>query len=288
MTLIVAEAHPDIAFMVGDTLLSHVHFQLRQEIGPIRGEFHALKVQILNGSTVIAFAGHYDPAMERVRALDAALRANDTIDPTEWMSDQGPVNGCDFLLLSKRNQKKLYSFIEGQFRECQRAFIGDLSEYERYLEYKKPYSGPAARIVVEKDGSKSSVEVTSGEKEFDIVSDAMELTTWNNVAKKHATVGAISGAVIRVVDARISGDFEYLQSVETAHFPWEPLSGYTLLASNEDRRGVGIYFRSGNCGFILPVCAENACVPVSAFTLNSFIEMAKDGFAMKLEGGTWA
>jgi hypothetical protein len=176
----------------------------------------------------------------------------------------------------------------GDFRECQRAFIGDLSEYKRYLGYRKQYNGPATRTIANGDGSISSVEVTPGEREFDIVSDAMELTTWDNVGKKYATVGAISGAIVRVVDARISGDFEYLQTVEIAHFPWEPLSGYTLLASNEDRRGIGIYFRSGNRGFILPVCAESACVPISALTLNSFIEVARDSLAMKLEGGTWA
>ena len=288
MTLIIAEAHPDIAFMVGDTLLSHENFQLRDDIGPVGGEFHALKIQILNGCTVVAFAGEYEPAMERVRALDAALRVSETVDPAAWMSNQGPVDTCDFLLLTKKDRKKLYSFIGGNFQECQRAWIGDLSEYKCYLGYRKQYNGPATRIIANKDGSTSTFEVTPGEREFDIVSDAMELTTWDNVGKKYATVGAISGAIIRVIDARISGDFEYLQSVEVAHFPWEPLSGYTLLASNEDRRGIGVYFRSGNRGFILPVCAESACVPVSALTLNSFIEVARDSLAMNLEGGTWA
>lgn len=200
MTLIVAEAHPDIAFMVGDTLLSDVHFQLRDELGPVRGEFHALKIQILNGSTVVAFVGDYARAMERVRALDAALRASrDTFDPAEWMSQQGQVNGCDFLLLIKNEQKRLFSFIEGQFRECQRAFIGDLSEYQRYLKNKKPFRGPLTRTVIGQGGSKSSVKMTVGEKEFDIVSDAMELTTWNNVAKKQATVGAIEAASLFVI-----------------------------------------------------------------------------------------
>jgi len=128
MTLIVAEAHADIAFMVGDTLLSHTSFQLSDEIGPVGGEFHTLKIQVLNGSTVVAFAELYEPAMERVRSLDAALRSHSTLDAAAWMSDQASVEGCDFLLLTKNDKKNLHSLIEGKFRECQRAFIGDLYE----------------------------------------------------------------------------------------------------------------------------------------------------------------
>ncbi|MDT9702618.1 hypothetical protein, partial [Streptomyces sp. P17] len=62
MTLVVAHAEPDICFMVGDTLLSHEHFTLKGDIGPVNGEFHSLKIQIVTGELAIGFAGNFDTA----------------------------------------------------------------------------------------------------------------------------------------------------------------------------------------------------------------------------------
>jgi hypothetical protein len=50
MTLVVGYADCDIGFMVGDTLLSHQDFRLPDDVGPVNGEFHSLKIQILNGA----------------------------------------------------------------------------------------------------------------------------------------------------------------------------------------------------------------------------------------------
>ena len=71
MTLIIAYADNDICFMVGDTLLSHEHFQLKRDIGPVNGEFHTLKIQILSGSIAVAFAGKFQESYHAVRELRA-------------------------------------------------------------------------------------------------------------------------------------------------------------------------------------------------------------------------
>jgi hypothetical protein len=47
MTLVVGCATPDIGYLVADTLLSF-EFDLKGRAGPVNGEFHALKIQILN------------------------------------------------------------------------------------------------------------------------------------------------------------------------------------------------------------------------------------------------
>ena len=56
MTLIVAMANDDIGFMVGDTVLTPLLEVRGNPVGPVNGEFHGLKIQILDGKTAIAFA----------------------------------------------------------------------------------------------------------------------------------------------------------------------------------------------------------------------------------------
>jgi len=154
------------------------------------------------------------------------------------------------------------------------------------MDLRKPYGGPATRRVVD-SGAAEEIPVTEGEKEFDIVSDAMEEISRDTVGRKHTSVGAISGCVIRVVDARISRQLEYMQAVEVSNFPWEPQGGFTVLAANTDNRGVGIFFRAGRRGFILPTCGETPCIASYASDLTAFIEEAKDKLGMTLIGGTW-
>jgi hypothetical protein len=119
--------------------------------------------------------------------------------------------------------------------------------------------------------SNAEIALTEGEKEFDVVSDALEALSRDTVGKKYVTVGAISGCVIRVVDARISKQLEYMQAVEVSNFPWEPEGGFTLLASNTEKRGIGVYLKSVRRGFIMPVCGEAPCVGSHANDLNAFI-----------------
>jgi hypothetical protein len=63
MTLILAVANRDIGFMVGETLLTPLLEVKGNPIGPVNGEFHGLKIQILNGETAIAFASSNASAM---------------------------------------------------------------------------------------------------------------------------------------------------------------------------------------------------------------------------------
>jgi hypothetical protein len=56
MTLIVAMANDDIGFMVGDTVLSPLLEVEGNPVGSVNGEFHGLKIQVLDGKTAIAFA----------------------------------------------------------------------------------------------------------------------------------------------------------------------------------------------------------------------------------------
>jgi hypothetical protein len=271
MTLVIAYADNDIGFMVGDTLLSHEHFQLKNDVGPVNGEFHSLKIQILNGSVAVAFAGRFQEAYQTVRELKSVLSAKPDTSPVEWLAQRG-LDNCEFLVLLNRAPKQLFRIADKRTLQHQRAYIGIQDEYKKYQELRKPYAGPA---------------VTDGEKEFEVVARAMEALSRDTVGRKHDAVGAISGCVIRVVDACNSKELEYMQAVEVSNFPWEPEGGYTVLAANAESRGVGIFFKAGGRGFILPVCAENPCVVSRATDLNSFIEEARNKFGMELTGGTW-
>jgi hypothetical protein len=286
MTLVIAHADSEIGFMVGDTLLSHEHFRLKEDIGPVNGEFHSLKIQILSGSIAVAFAGKFEEAYLAVRKLKDALSAHPDIDPVVWLAQREGIRGCEFLVLLNRDRKKLILISDGTTSEIQTTYIGMQDEYRRYLDLRKPYGGPATRSVID-NGVNTEIPVTDGEKEFDVVSDAMAALSCDTVGRKHATVGAISGCVIRVVDARLSGELEYLEAVEVSHFPWEPQGGFTMLAANTDNRGVGIFFRAGGRGFILPTCGKTPCIASQAPDLNTFLKEAKDNFGMTLAGGTW-
>jgi hypothetical protein len=129
------------------------------------------------------------------------------------------------------------------------------------------------------------LEQSAGEIEYLTCRNAMEI-----LSDEHRTtsVGAISGNIIVVVDARISIKLEYMQSVGTSFTPEEGLSGYTLLAANEDDpRGVGLYYRSGKMGFIMVVGDQEPCHKEYADTLDNFIKLAGQKYGLKLTGGTW-
>ncbi|WP_426611064.1 hypothetical protein [Bradyrhizobium sp. McL0616] len=287
MTLVVAHASPDICFMVGDTLLSHEHFQLKGDIGPINGEFHSLKIQILSGELAVAFAGNFDAAYSAVAALKLELSDDSTIDSAVWLASK-KLADVDFLVLKNEEKKQLFVIEHGEVRQATDAHIGDGEEWNRLLQLKQPYKGALERHTIDENGGITRSDlVTSGEQEFDVVSDAIEALSRDRVGRKQPTVGAISGCVVRIVDARISGQLEYLQAVEASNFPWEPAGGFTLLASNELSRGIGIFFRVGRKGFILPAGGTLPCVASTAETLQAFIEEARVKFGMKLTGGTW-
>jgi len=75
MTLVVGHAAKDIGFLVGDTLLSS-EFELKGDTGPVNEKFHALKIQILDSDTAVAFAGDVETSFDLIKKLCDELRAD--------------------------------------------------------------------------------------------------------------------------------------------------------------------------------------------------------------------
>jgi hypothetical protein len=254
VTLVIGYADNDIGFMVGDTLLSHEHFRLKDDVGPVNGEFHSLKIQILSGSIAVAFAGKFEEAYQAIRNLKAVLSAHPDIDPVGWLAQRDGLNGCEFLVLLNRDRKQLFRISDGTVSEFKTTYVGVQDDYRKYLELRKPYTGPATRLVID-GGANTEIPVTEGEKEFDVVSDAMEALSRDTVGRKHVTVGAISGCVIRVVDARLSEELEYMQSVEVSNFPWGPRADL-LCSQRTPTIEVLVYI-------LRPATAASCCLPVA-------------------------
>jgi hypothetical protein len=97
-------------------------------------------------------------------------------------------------------------------------------------------------------------------------------------------LGVISGNSVRVVDARISGELEYLQSGEASISPAEGRGGYSLLSSNSGQRGIAIYYVAGKFGYLFVVGDSEPCRKEDALTIQDFIKLAKDKYGLNLEG----
>ena len=100
------------------------------------------------------------------------------------------------------------------------------------------------------------------------------------------SIGAIAGCIVRVVDARISRELEYLQFGEAGISPEEGQIGFSVLASNSGARGIGIYYRVGKIGFLMMVGDRELCRVEKEPTIQSFIETAKTKYGLKLTGVT--
>jgi hypothetical protein len=109
-----------------------------------------------------------------------------------------------------------------------------------------------------------------------------------NEQRKNQSVGAIAGCITHVVDAKRSGELEYLQSVESTLSPEEGHSGYTILASNSGiTRGIGIYYRSGKIGFLFIAGDLERCRKERVETVEAFIHVAVAKYGLNLQGGMW-
>ena len=297
MTLVVASATSDFGFLIADTLLS-VPFYLKGHEGPVNGKFHALKIQILNSDTAIAFAGDVETSFKLIGNLYAELSADPGIDVCqrllesykrviERMLDQTPPD-CEFLVLQLTpDGRKLAHVTKKEISYRSRAYIGDSEAYQRMMSLRRARRPPTMQHVQGPDGTFRTVPlVTSeGEIEFEEVSNAMEELVHG---RQSESVGAIGGCVIRVVDARISGALEYLQSAEVSVSPAEGQSGFSALASNSSVRGIGIYYRSGKMGFLFIVGDAEPCRKEYAETLSQFLRAAKVKYGLDLVGGAWS
>ncbi len=295
MTLVVARVTPDIGFLVADTLLSS-EFELKDRKGPVNGKYHALKVQILDPNTAIAYAGDVKTSFELIKNLHVELSAAPSMRVCERLFESytqtvknttdRSLPDCEFLVLQlTQEERKLAHVTKDGVSYCERAYIGDPVEYKSMTELRRPYYPPKMQSVQQPDGTFRAMPlVTSdGEIEFAEVSNAMERLTHLRQSK---SVGAICGCVTRVVDARISGELEYLQLAEVSVSPAEGHSGFSVLASNSRIRGTAIYYLSGGMGFLFIVGDSEPCRKEYSDTLNQFVEVARAKYGLNLTGGT--
>jgi hypothetical protein len=286
MTLVVGGVTPDIGFLVADTLLSFEKYEPPKTVD----KSHALKIQILNPDTAIAFAEDVATSLNIITRVNIELRENPKISVCNRLFEfyKQRQHDCDFLILQLALQGKYLAHVTNEkLSYCERAYIGDGDEYKRMTELRHPYDPPKMQSVPQPDGTFRTVPLvtTDGEREFEEVSRALEkLTERRAQGRQVGSVGAICGCVVRVVNARISGKLEYLQSGESSIFPWEGRSGFSFLASNSDVRGIAIYYRSGKMGFLFIVGDSEYCRKEYAETLNKFVEMAGMKYGLTLTG----
>jgi hypothetical protein len=289
MTLVVGRGLSDIGFLVSDTILSSA-FEFEGRKGPVNGQSHALKILILSPTTAVAFAGDVEGSFKLIAKLHAELKADPkTLVPERLFELYTQVFGenfpdCEFLVLTQisSTERKLAHVTTKGVSYLSRAYIGDAAEYERMTELRKPYDPPKTQQVQQPDGTlRTEPLVTSaGEIEFEEIARALEDLTHQ---RKSETVGTISGSIIRVADARISKQLEYLQSAEATVSPWEGQAGYSFIASNSDVRGVGLYYQAGKLGYLFAVGDSEPCRKESAETLQRFKEIAKEKYGLNLE-----
>jgi hypothetical protein len=243
MTLVVGRALSDIGFLVSDTILSSA-FEFEGRKGPVNGQSHALKILILSPTTAVAFAGDVEGSFKLIAKLHAELKADPkTPVPERLFELYTQVFGenfpdCEFLVLTQisSTERKLAHVTTKGVSYLSRAYIGDAAEYERMTELRKPYDPPKTQQVQQPDGTlRTEPLVTSaGEIEFEEIARALEDLTHQ---RKSETVGAISGSIIRVADARISKQLEYLQSAEaTSRKTWLSFCGRRFRALSQRGR----------------------------------------------------
>ena len=294
MTLVVAYASREIGFIVADTLLSSPA-PLRGEEGPVNGASHALKVHILSGHVAVAFAGDPQLACALIAEVKANIEQTSGIDIAAFLHtsylarvSQGvDERRSDFLVLRLVGQEKVLEKVtlEAGIQRVEIAYIGDANGYRELMQLIAPYSGPRIRVVQLDDGSFDwgPFEAADGEQLFSVLSDAMEALCHR---RSVATVGAISDAITRVVDARISGELEYLQAVVAGRSVEEGATGYTLLAANVGARAMAIYFYAGRLGFVFLPGDPAGCQRLDAASDHAFIAEARSRYGIELTGPT--
>ncbi|MET3844912.1 hypothetical protein [Bradyrhizobium sp. OAE829] len=298
MTLIVAAATPDIGFLVSDTLVTTLMHIKGNPTGPVNGEFHTLKVQILNPRTAVAFAtsNAVDTAIKLISEVHGALQADPSLSAPDRLfeaykraieaSGGKDVPDCEFLVLTYNSAvRKLARVSSETITYPERAYIGDANEYKKMMELRQPYVPPAMQQVQQPDGTFKVLPlvVSAGEIEFEEISLALE-TLVNRCQGQ--SVGAIAGCIIRVVDAKASKEIEYLQLGEAGVSPEEGQTGFSVLASNTGKRGIGIYYKRGKIGFVMNVGDCEYCRVENAPTIRGFIEVAKAKYGLELSGPT--
>lgn len=293
MTLIVGYANEDIGFLVGETLLVPLLEVKGNPVGPVNGEFHGLKIQIIDDSTAVAFASSNaaDVALKLIGEIAQELQQNAKLDVVTRLveryselltvaKDSPP--DCEFLVLwIEGDRKRLAHIADGAPKHVERAYIGDPAQYKKYSELKKPYIGPTEQTVVHPDGTTTVEPIKDSKGLTEFIETGLALQALVEQRRREG-VGSIAGNVIRVVDARTSRKLEYLQTHEASVTQAEGTGGYSLLASNSKRRGVGIYYVVGKVGFVMIAGDAETCRKLPAETMDEFKRLAKDRFDLDL------
>jgi hypothetical protein len=296
MTLVYAAATPDIGFMVSDTLLEPLMEIKGNPTGPVNGQFHALKIQIIDSKTAVAFSTSNDAAAslaiiinvkEQLRTdpnmdVPNAVLAAYAVATKKAQNDVAP--DCEFLVLKVlASGKKLSRVTKDGVAQIERGYIGDAKAYARLVELRKPVPIPEIEHLQQPDGSfvTRPLKISSGETEFGEIAAAMDCLTQE---KKIQGVGAIPECVLRVLSAKKSSELEYLQSGEVSVFPWEERGGFSFLASNVDPCGVAVYCPSGKTGLVFVVGDDEGCRKELASNIHEFIDVAEKKYGLKLTG----
>ncbi len=166
MTLVYAVATEDLGFMVSDTLLTPLLEIEGNPIGPVSGKFHALKIQILDGKTAVAFSSsnNTDAAIEVIKIVKEKLDSERTIDVPTAVSvayseaiascQGGAPPDCEFLVLKLfEKQKKLSRVSKSGIENIERGYLGDPAAYKRLMTLRKPIRAPSMESVQQSDGS---------------------------------------------------------------------------------------------------------------------------------------
>lgn len=288
MTLIYARVTKDIGFMVGDSLLTS---EMRpDEPGPVNGQFHALKIQIsADGRHALAFAGDAKIGNECCFATLSAIERGDAVDVPSYLvatyrakrEDAAGID-TDFLVMSRcESGFSLHEVTHGGVVQKERCYIGSQKGYRRLCEIRQriEYQPPRVQMTISAEGSakEEPLHVTQDEIEFEETALAMAVLCEERSVDG---VGAITDGVVRVVDARASGEFSYMQM----GYRQSDGTGHSMLASNSGRRGIGIYYLGGGVGFIFPVGSDQTCFRVTANSIEEFAELAREQFGLALSG----
>src|SRR5690606_19180315 len=137
MTLVLACAFPDIAFMVADTLLSS-ELRLKGEDGIVNGESHALKAHIFkSGHLAVGFSGDVGGAHSILQNLRAALEAYRALPVCtslrgQWIRTVAAARArtCGFWVLQvRKGTRELHRVDLAGIAACQTAYIGGPDQY---------------------------------------------------------------------------------------------------------------------------------------------------------------
>ncbi|MCA8097178.1 hypothetical protein [Burkholderia contaminans] len=294
MTLIIGHATREIGFLIADTLLSSP-VTLRGDEGPFNGARHTLKVHILSGRLAVAFAGDPGLACDLIAELKTETETHPNVDVPRCLlemyrrraTEMPEAKRADFLILRLLDNGPTLDKVtlEDGIRNAERAYIGDAEGYRQLSALLGAYAGPKIRMVQQPDGSfiTEPFEPMGGERWFAVATDALERLCHR---KSVETVGAVTDAITRVVNARISGELEYLQSVYVGRSTEEGLTGYTFLAANEDPRATAIYFYAGKVGFVFLPGDPAGCRRIAADSDVQFIDAARQHYEIELTGPT--